>query len=43
MSDKLLMCAYYYGFDETGCLEVDRVLSAVARAGKAFHQMVSGT
>lgn len=38
MSDeKLRMCAYYYGFDETGCREVDLVLSAVACAGKAYH------
>ena len=31
------MDAYYYGFDSTGVMEVDRILSAVARAGKAYH------
>lgn len=34
---KLRMNAYYFGFDETGERSVDRVLSAVACAGKAFH------
>lgn len=29
--------AYYYSFDATGEIAVDRVLSAVACAGKAFH------
>ena len=37
MSEKLRMDAYYYSFEETGCIEVDRVLSAVATAGKAYH------
>lgn len=37
MSDKLRMNAYYYGFGETGCREVDLLLSAVACAGKAHH------
>jgi len=31
------MRAYYYGFDPTGIPEIDRILSAVACAGKAFH------
>ena len=31
------MDAYYYGFDPTGVPEIDRILSAVACAGKAFH------
>lgn len=31
------LSAYYYSFDSTGVLEVDRVLSAVAWAGKAYH------
>ena len=35
--DKLRMDAYYYGFDETGLPAIDRILSAVACAGKAFH------
>ena len=35
--EKLRMDAYYYSFEETGCIEVDRVLSAVACAGKAYH------
>lgn len=30
--------AYYYGFDATGCEPVDVILSAVACAGKGFHQ-----
>lgn len=29
--------AYYYGFDPTGNLAVDNILSAVACAGKAYH------
>lgn len=35
--DGLRMDAYYYGFDKTGVPEIDRILSAVACAGKAFH------
>lgn len=31
------MDAYYYGFDPTGVPEIDRILSAVACAGKAYH------
>jgi hypothetical protein len=37
MTDKLRMDAYYYGFDSTGVLAVDKILSAVACAGKGFH------
>lgn len=37
IDDELRMDAYYYGFDPTGERVVDRVLSAVACAGKAFH------
>ncbi len=33
----LRMNAYYYSFSTTGCNEIDRILSAVACAGKAFH------
>jgi len=33
----LRMDAYYYGFDKTGVPEIDKILSAVACAGKAFH------
>ena len=29
--------AYYYGFEPTGVEEIDRILSAVACAGKAYH------
>ena len=29
--------AYYYSFEPTGNKEVDSILEAVARAGKAFH------
>lgn len=31
------MRAYYYGFDATGCVCIDRILSSVACAGKAYH------
>lgn len=31
------MDAYYYSFDSTGCDPVDKILSAVACAGKAYH------
>ncbi|HJV75454.1 MAG TPA: hypothetical protein VJ654_14605 [Noviherbaspirillum sp.] len=38
MSDcELRMDAYYYGFTPTGIIEIDRILSAVACAGKAYH------
>lgn len=35
--EPLRMSAYYYSFEPTGVIEVDRILSAVARAGKAYH------
>lgn len=35
--EPLRSCAYYYSFDLTGVGIVDRILSAVARAGKAYH------
>lgn len=35
------MGAYYYAFDETGCEPIDRVLSAVAIAGKCAHHTES--
>jgi hypothetical protein len=31
------MDAYYFGFDPTGVAMIDRILSAVAHAGKAYH------
>jgi hypothetical protein len=31
------MSAYYYSFTPTGVPEIDRILSAVACAGKAYH------
>ena len=31
------MGAYYYGFEETGVPEIDRILCSVATAGKAYH------
>jgi len=37
MQGKLRMDAYYYGFTETGDRSLDRILSAVACAGKAYH------
>ena len=36
MSD-LKLWAYYYSFDPTGQREIDLILHAIARAGKAFH------
>jgi hypothetical protein len=35
--EEMRMDAYYYGFDKTGEHAVDKVLSAVACAGKALH------
>ena len=35
--DAFRLEAYYYSFEPTGVIEIDRILSAVARAGKAFH------
>lgn len=35
--DDLRMRAYYYGFKSTGIRDIDKILSAVAIAGKAFH------
>lgn len=37
MTAEMRMDAYYYGFTFTGEETVDRVLSAVACAGKAYH------
>jgi hypothetical protein len=38
MGDKLRMInAYYYGFYETGVEPIDKILKAVAAAGKAYH------
>lgn len=37
MSKDWRMDAYYYGFTPTGVEEIDRILSAVACAGKCFH------
>ena len=33
--------AYYYEFEPTGVEEIDRILSAVACAGKAYHHTES--
>lgn len=33
----LRLDAYYYGFDSTGVVEIDRILAAVAVAGKGYH------
>lgn len=43
MSDDLRMNAYYYGFTPTGVPEIDKILSAVACAGKAYHHTDSWT
>ena len=37
MIEEQRMDAYYYGFEPTGVVEIDRILSAVACAGKAYH------
>lgn len=37
LRDDLRMDAYYYAFSETGQILVDRMLSSVALAGKAYH------
>ena len=37
MSEKLRMDAYYYSFDETKCIEIDKILSKIAVAGKIHH------
>jgi len=37
MDDKLRMEAYYYSFNSTNCRVIDEILSAVACAGKAYH------
>lgn len=37
------MNAYYYGFDSTDDPVINRILSAVACAGKAFHHTDSWT
>lgn len=34
---KMRMDAYYYSFAETGVEAIDKILSAVACAGKAYH------
>ncbi len=35
--------AYYYAFDPTGSEDIDRILSAVACAGKAYHHTENWT
>lgn len=35
--EPLRINAYYFSFEPTGIVEIDRILSAVACAGKAFH------
>lgn len=37
MAGELRMFGYYFGFEPTGNPAVDKLLSAVACAGKAFH------
>ena len=37
MSDDLRMSAYYYSFNPTGVPAIDKILSAVACAGKSYH------
>jgi hypothetical protein len=38
VKEELRMEAYYYGFRKTGNSSVDRILSAVACAGKSYHR-----
>lgn len=38
---ELRMDAYYYGFGSTGVPEIDRILSAIACAGKSYHHTES--
>jgi hypothetical protein len=38
---RYFMGAYYYTFDTTGCEPIDRILSAVAIAGKCAHHTES--
>lgn len=40
---EMRMDAYYYSFAPTGELAIDRILSAIACAGKAFHHTDSWT
>lgn len=40
---KMRLDAYYYGFEPTGQDAIDKILSAVACAGKAFHHTESWT
>jgi hypothetical protein len=35
--DELWLNAYYYSFEPTGVPAIDKILSAVACAGKAYH------
>lgn len=35
--EKWRMDAYYFGFERTGVDAIDKILSAVACAGKAYH------
>lgn len=43
MSENLRMNAYYFGFHSTGNELVDRILSAVACAGNAYHHTENWT
>lgn len=36
-AEQFNLAAYYYAFTPTGVLAVDRILAAVARAGKLYH------
>lgn len=37
MHENPTLQAYYYGFDRTGVKVIDSILSAVAMAGKGYH------
>ena len=37
MDEKLRLDSYYYDFNATGLLEIDKILERVAGAGRSFH------
>lgn len=40
MSEKFNLSAYWYSFEPTGITAIDRILAAVAHAGKAHHNTI---
>lgn len=33
----MTICSYYFSFESTGNKDIDRILYAIAKAGKCFH------